>query len=201
MGFRCRRAGESPDDRRARPLASDGRPARAPRPGVCHRAIRAYVLRAALRGVPGHRRPRRSGREARGAHPISSDQRVAGERLRESQLVTVPTADDVLESICQGRADAGLLVVNAFATIAMSDCPVGALRLRPVTGATYYYGVGANRDRDDAVRAAEMLSEAIGELAEDGTRPRSTSAGTRSWGRRSPRCSRIARRICTRRCS
>ena len=100
---------------------------------------------------------------------ISSDQRVAGERLRQSQLVTVATADDVLESICQGRTEAGLLVVNAFATIAMSDCPVGPLRLRPVEGATYNYGVGANLQRYDARRAADMLSEAIGDLAEDGT--------------------------------
>ncbi len=100
---------------------------------------------------------------------ISSDQRVAGERFKESQLVAVATADEVLESICQGRVDAGLLVVNAFATIAMSDCPVGPLRLRPIAGATYYYGVGANLTRDDAIRAAGILSEAIGDLAEDGT--------------------------------
>jgi signal transduction histidine kinase/DNA-binding response OmpR family regulator len=100
---------------------------------------------------------------------ISSDQRVAAERLPRSSFLRAPTVDEVVEAVCQGRADGGLLVVNAFATVAMPDCPAGPLRLRPLVGATYYYGVGANLTRRDAIRAAGLLRDAIGALAEDGT--------------------------------
>jgi signal transduction histidine kinase/DNA-binding response OmpR family regulator len=100
---------------------------------------------------------------------ISSDQRIGAERFRRSKLVPLAVPDEVIEAVCQGRTEAAFMAVNAFATIAMPDCPAGPLRLRPIEGASYDFGVGANRDRRDAIRAAGLLRDAIGQLAEDGT--------------------------------
>src|SRR5205085_5833941 len=100
---------------------------------------------------------------------ISSDVRIAAERLGRSELVRTSGMDEVVGAVCDGRADAGLLTMNAFASVMVSDCPVGALRLFPIEGADFWFGVGANRDRPDAVRAAGVLAGSIAKLAADGT--------------------------------
>jgi signal transduction histidine kinase/DNA-binding response OmpR family regulator len=100
---------------------------------------------------------------------ISADQRLAAEHFRQSKLLPLPSPDDVIEAVCQGRADGAFLTVNAFASIAMPDCPSGVLRIRPISGATSFLGVGANLTRPDAVRAAGLLRDALGDLADDGT--------------------------------
>jgi signal transduction histidine kinase/DNA-binding response OmpR family regulator len=100
---------------------------------------------------------------------ISSDVRIAAEHFRGSTLLSLPKVDDVVAAVCNGDADAGLVSLNAFASIGIPECAVGPLRTEPVEGATFWFGVGANLHRPDAVRAADLLRDEIGKLAQDGT--------------------------------
>jgi len=99
---------------------------------------------------------------------ISSDGRVAAQYFRASTLVPVPKVADVIDSVCSGSAAGGLVSINAFASIAIPECPVGPLRTVPIEGATFWFGVGANRHRADAMAAADRLRDEIGVLASEG---------------------------------
>ncbi len=100
---------------------------------------------------------------------ISSDARIAAEYFQQSERIAMPAMDEVVSAVCDGRVDAGLLTLNAFASVLIPDCPVGPLRTHPLEGASFWFGVGANRDRRDAMRAADILRDEIGRLAADGT--------------------------------
>jgi signal transduction histidine kinase/DNA-binding response OmpR family regulator len=100
---------------------------------------------------------------------ISSDGRVAAEYFPKSTLVSLPKVDDVVAAVCNGDADGGLVSLNAFASIGFTECSVGPLRTQPIAGATFWFGVGADLHRRDAVRAADLLRDEIGKLAQDGT--------------------------------
>ena len=100
---------------------------------------------------------------------ISSDGRIAAEYFRRSKLVALPKVDDVIAAVCNGDSDSGLVSLNAFASIGIPECPVGPLRTLPIEGGTFWFGVGADRHRQDAVRAADLLRDEIGKLAQDGT--------------------------------
>jgi signal transduction histidine kinase/DNA-binding response OmpR family regulator len=100
---------------------------------------------------------------------IASDQRIAAEFFRGSTLLSLPKVDDVVDAVCSGDADGGLVSLNAFASIGIPDCAVGPLRTQPIEGATFWFGVGADLHRPDAVRAADLLRDEIGKLAQDGT--------------------------------
>jgi signal transduction histidine kinase/DNA-binding response OmpR family regulator len=100
---------------------------------------------------------------------ISSDLRVAAEYFRGATLVSLPKVDDVVSAVCDGDADGGLVSLNAFASIGFTECGVGPLRTQPIEGATFWFGVGANLHRRDAVQAADLLRDEIGKLAKDGT--------------------------------
>src|SRR5437899_388312 len=99
---------------------------------------------------------------------ISSDGRIASEYFSKSQVSTLRGLDEVIGTVCEGGAEGGLLTLNAFASVMIPDCPVGALRLHPIEGAAFWFGVGANKDRRDAIDAADLLREEIGRLASDG---------------------------------
>jgi signal transduction histidine kinase/CheY-like chemotaxis protein len=100
---------------------------------------------------------------------VSSDSRIAAEYFGRSELVKVTGLDEVVEDVCGGSADAGLLTLNAFASILIPDCPVGHLRLHPMEKAAFWYGVGANRKRSDARLGADLLGDEIRRMAADGT--------------------------------
>jgi signal transduction histidine kinase/DNA-binding response OmpR family regulator len=100
---------------------------------------------------------------------ISSDARIAVEYFHGSTLVSLPNVDEVVAAVCNGDADGGLVSLNAFASIGIPDCAVGPLRTQPIAGATFWFGVGANQKRRDAVRAADLLRDEIVKLAQDGT--------------------------------
>jgi signal transduction histidine kinase/DNA-binding response OmpR family regulator len=100
---------------------------------------------------------------------ISSDGRIAAQYFRGSTLLSLPRVDDVVAAVCSGDADAGLVSLNAFASIMIPECDAGPLRTQPIEGATFWFGVGADLHRRDAVRAADLLRDEIGKLARDGT--------------------------------
>src|SRR5579883_3461233 len=100
---------------------------------------------------------------------ISSDGRIAAEYFRASTLLSLPKVDDVVAAVCSGDADGGLVSLNAFASIGIPECSAGPLRTQPIEGATFWFGVGADLHRRDAVRVADLLRDEIGKLAQDGT--------------------------------
>jgi signal transduction histidine kinase/CheY-like chemotaxis protein len=100
---------------------------------------------------------------------ISSDLRIATEQLRNTELLRTGGMDEVVGAVCDGRVDAGLVSLNAFASLLVPECPVGALRLTPIDGAAFWLGVGANKDRPVAIRAAGRLADAVVRMAADGT--------------------------------
>ncbi len=100
---------------------------------------------------------------------IVSDGRIAAQYFRGSMLVSLPKVDDVVAAVCNGDTDAGLVSLNAFASIGIPECTAGPLRTQPIENATFWFGVGANLHRPDAVRAADLLRDEIGKLAQDGT--------------------------------
>ncbi len=99
---------------------------------------------------------------------ISSDGRIARQYLRSSIVVPAAMVSDAIDAVCKGAAAGGLVSLNAFASIALPNCPVGPLRTLPVEGAAFWFAVGADLHRPDAVRAADQLRDAIGALADEG---------------------------------
>jgi signal transduction histidine kinase/CheY-like chemotaxis protein len=99
---------------------------------------------------------------------ISSDARIAAQYFPGATLVPQPSTSAIVEAVCRGAAQAGLVALNAFADARVPDCPKGPLSIRPMEGATYWFGVGANKERGDAMRAADDLRDEIGVMATDG---------------------------------
>jgi signal transduction histidine kinase/CheY-like chemotaxis protein len=99
---------------------------------------------------------------------ISSDVRIGNEYFITANKVTYPASDEVVGAVCDGQADAGLLTINAFLSLMIPECPVGTLRLAPMDNAAFWYGVGANRDRPDAMHAADLLRDEVGRLGASG---------------------------------
>jgi CheY-like chemotaxis protein len=99
---------------------------------------------------------------------IGSDARIARQYFPGATIVPAQGMTLVGAAVCKGTADAGLVPINAFVDAHMTDCANGALRIQPMAGAPSWFGVGANRDRRDAIAAANSLRDEIGEMALDG---------------------------------
>jgi len=99
---------------------------------------------------------------------ISSDARIVRQYFPGVTAVPVTGLTQVGEAVCSGAADAGLITLNSFANATMPTCAGGALRIQPVESAAFWFGVGANKNRRDAIAAANRLRDEIGEMALDG---------------------------------
>jgi signal transduction histidine kinase/CheY-like chemotaxis protein len=99
---------------------------------------------------------------------ISSDARIARQYFGKSTIVSEANLEGVLDAVCVGSSQAGLVTLNAFTFARIAECPNGPLRIRPIDGATFWYGVGADKNRPEAVRAADRLSNEICAMAADG---------------------------------
>ena len=99
---------------------------------------------------------------------ISSDARIARQYFPGATVIPEQGMTQVGAAVCIGEAEGGLVSLNAFVDAHMPDCDVGALRIQPVEGAAFWFGVGANKDRSDAIAAANSLRDEIGDMALDG---------------------------------
>jgi signal transduction histidine kinase/CheY-like chemotaxis protein len=99
---------------------------------------------------------------------ISSDARLARQYFANSIIVPRPRVAGVVDAVCTGEAQAGLISLNPFAQSSVQNCPARELNIRPIEGATYWFGVGANRRNAEARAAAELLRDEIGRMAADG---------------------------------
>ena len=108
------------------------------------------------------------GRTVAATTRISSDARIAKQYFSKSTIVPRAGNVEVIEAVCKGDAEAGMISLNPFAEAGVLNCPSKQLGIRPIDGATYWFGVGANRKNPEAMQAAEMLRDEIGKMAEDG---------------------------------
>ncbi|MCX6633295.1 MAG: ATP-binding protein [Candidatus Solibacter sp.] len=99
---------------------------------------------------------------------ISSDGRTASRFFRDSPLLGVQTASDVMSAVCSGAAQAGFLSLNAITVGPHPPCTQRELRVQPLDGANYWFGIGARKDSREARAAADRLRAAIGRMAEEG---------------------------------
>ena len=99
---------------------------------------------------------------------ISSDGRMAKQFFKRSTLVPHAGIPEVVQAVCSGTADAGLISLNPFAQAGDLNCQAKLLGIKPIEGATYWFGVGAKLHSAEARAAAERLSDEIGRMAEDG---------------------------------
>ncbi len=99
---------------------------------------------------------------------INLDCRLARQHFSKATIVRVPSVDRVTETVCAGRAQAGLISKSAFGNAGSSKCAKGSLRAISVPDSTFWFGIGATKKRRDAQVVADILREEIGKMASDG---------------------------------
>src|SRR5674476_509887 len=99
---------------------------------------------------------------------ISSDRHTADKFFPNSPLLAERTVADVMSAVCSGAAAGGLLSLNSITVAHHAPCAQRDLRVQPLDGANYWFGIGARKESLVARSAADRLREAIGRLAEEG---------------------------------
>ena len=98
--------------------------------------------------------------------------RLARENFPEAYLKGgVSGTADVLEAVCRGSVDAGLLSASIADTAALQGvrvCHGLELGSFPLANGSVPYGIAASLNRKDASKAADYISAEIGRMSEDG---------------------------------
>jgi signal transduction histidine kinase/CheY-like chemotaxis protein len=114
--------------------------------------------------------PDLSGKTLAVATGIASDVRIARQYFHGVRTVSAQGSPDVVIAVCSGNAQAGLLNLNAIIDPQKTHCPEDrALRVVPIPGATFGYGIAANRHDREARAAADALRNEIGRMTSDGS--------------------------------
>ena len=85
-----------------------------------------------------------------------------------AKLITERTRNDVLKAVCDGGVSAGIVTESAIGDQSFSECSNGRLRAIPVPDGMFWFGIGANKTKRDAVKAADSIRDEIGQMAKDG---------------------------------
>ena len=117
----------------------------------------------------GLRRPEDVGKMPLAVAKISLDSRLARQYFGSAKIVTVPNTDQVIDTVCSGRAQAGLLSQGALGDSRVLSCPQGRTKTFPLPGATIWFGIGANKRSRGARLAADLFREEIGRMGSDGS--------------------------------
>jgi signal transduction histidine kinase/CheY-like chemotaxis protein len=96
---------------------------------------------------------------------INSDARIAGKFMSHSRLVGLQSRDEVMAAVCGGATEGGLL---AIPVVTYRQCAERELRVLPLEGANYWFGIGARKDSREARSTADRMRDAIGQVADDG---------------------------------
>ena len=70
-----------------------------------------------------------------------------------------------MSAVCGGAAEGGLI---AIPVVQYAPCMQRELRVQPLDGADYWFGIGARKESREARLAADRLRDAIRDLAEEG---------------------------------
>jgi signal transduction histidine kinase/DNA-binding response OmpR family regulator len=100
---------------------------------------------------------------------ISLDKRIAHGQLAHATLVAKPTTAEVIAAVCSGEVQVGLVAQSSLLDTRSSGCPQRPLRAIPVEGATFWFGIGANKNLALARTAADRIRDEIGAMANDGS--------------------------------
>ena len=100
---------------------------------------------------------------------ISLDSRIARGRLASANLVSKATTADVIAAVCAGEVQVGLVAQSPLLDARSSGCPERSFRALPVEGATFWFGIGANKNLAVARSEADRLRNEIGAMANDGS--------------------------------
>jgi len=98
--------------------------------------------------------------------------RLAAKNLPGAHLTSHPSNEGVLEAVCTGRADAGLIWGSSAHTDVLrhvTACGNAQLRFHPLPDGNLLFGIGATYKRPGADRAADAIRAEIGNLVRDGT--------------------------------
>jgi len=74
----------------------------------------------------------------------------------------------VIAAVCSGKVDSGLLAQSSMLNTQSEGCPERPLRTVPVNEATFWFGVGANKNLAAARHGADQLVREIGRMTADG---------------------------------
>jgi signal transduction histidine kinase len=98
--------------------------------------------------------------------------RLAKNSFPDAKLVPQPSNQKVLEAVCTGKADAGLISgskADAADLGGMQACKDAKLKFSFLPNGNLGFGIGASFRRGDAEAAADAIRAEIGKMASDGT--------------------------------
>ena len=114
------------------------------------------------------RRPEDLGNRSIAVAKINLDLRLARHYFNQAVLVTVPSVDQVIETVCTGRSQAGLVSTSAFGSAGNSKCLDRTIQAITIPDATFWFGLGAAKESKESHRAVDLLRAEIGRMATDG---------------------------------
>jgi signal transduction histidine kinase len=98
--------------------------------------------------------------------------RLAKNNFPNATLISQPSNEKVLEGVCTGQADAGLISgskADAADLRGMHACQNVKLKFSFLPNGNVGFGLGASFQRRDAAAAADAIRAEIGKMASDGT--------------------------------
>jgi signal transduction histidine kinase/CheY-like chemotaxis protein len=100
---------------------------------------------------------------------INLDNRIARKYFTGAKVLSTSSLMEVVNAVCEGRADGGLLAQSSLLDASPGDCLLGPLKTIPIRESTFWFGLGANKKNRQAKLAADVLRDEIGVMAADGT--------------------------------
>jgi signal transduction histidine kinase/ActR/RegA family two-component response regulator len=100
---------------------------------------------------------------------VAGDARVVQRYFRTASVIPEQDSTGVISAVCSGAAATGLVAISPLHGPLLTTCDGAPLLVHSVNEATYWIGVGAAQSRPEARAVAEMLSQEIGAMADDGT--------------------------------
>ena len=102
---------------------------------------------------------------------INLDSKIAHKYFAQAKILSKPNLSEVVEAVCSGSAEAGILAQSSILQLSPAECLLGPLKTLPIRGkeTTVWLGIGANKKNREAKFAADALREEIGVMASDGS--------------------------------
>jgi signal transduction histidine kinase/CheY-like chemotaxis protein len=100
---------------------------------------------------------------------INLDSRIGRKYFAGAKIATKSSLKEVIDAVCTGSADAGILAQSSLLDARPADCLLGPLKTLPIRDTTFWFGIGANKKDREAKLAADVLREEIGSMAIDGS--------------------------------
>ncbi len=100
---------------------------------------------------------------------INLDARIAHKYFSSAKILSKSSLAEVMESVCSGEADAGILAQSSLLNAGPTECRRGLLKTVPIPETTFWFGIGANKKDREAKLVADLLREEIGVMASDGS--------------------------------